>query len=126
MKIKEITETDYFQKLLQKTGMQQKQGMAMPRGSMPKGNIKSPGMKPGLKNISKQIDRQLIKPGAKITLPTNPNQEQDFEIDKVDNDDITLKNLKPKPGQPEKTTMKKSELDPAINNMIRRQRAQNQ
>lgn len=124
MKVREITETDYFQKLLKKTGMQQKQGVAMPKGTMPKGNIRTPGMKTPLKQISKTIDRQLIKPGAKITLPTSPNQEQDFEIDKVDNDDVTLKNLKPKPGQPATTTMTKKDLDPAINNMLRRQRAQ--
>ena len=41
--------------------------------------------------MNKAIPKQLVRKGAKIPLPVSPNREQDFEIDKVDNDQVTLK-----------------------------------
>lgn len=123
MRYKELIETPYLQQLLKQIGNQQKVGAPVPPNKIPKGNVKSGNIKGQINQLNKQIDRQLLKPGKKIPLPINPNQEKDFEIDKVDNTTVTLKDPKPKPGQPELTTLKKSELNPVVTNLLRRQKA---
>jgi hypothetical protein len=123
MKYKELTETPYLQQLIKQIGAQQRSGAPIPANKVPKGPVRSTGTQGPINQLNKQIDRQILKPGKKIPLPTAPNQERDFEIDKVDNTNITLKNLKPKPGEPELTTLKKSDLNPVITNLMRRQRA---
>ena len=47
-----------------------------------------------------------------------------MEIDKVDTDTVSFKNPDPKPGEPPTTTLNKKDLNPVINNLLRRQRAQ--
>ena len=47
-----------------------------------------------------------------------------MEIDKVDTDTVSFKNPDPKPGAPPTTTLNKKDLNPVINNLLRRQRAQ--
>lgn len=124
MKIKEVVENVYLQNLIKKIGSQQKIGVPVPPNKVPKGPVRSSNIRAKVNQVNKQMDRQIFKKGTKIPLPVNPNQEKDFEIDNVDNTNVTLKNLKPKPGEPELTTMKKSDLNPVINNLLRRGRAQ--
>ena len=62
------------------------------------------------------VAKQMLKRGAKIALPTNApgNAEQEFQIDAVTGDEVTIKNPKPKPGEPAKTVYKKQDLEPII------------
>ena len=62
------------------------------------------------------VAKQMLKRGAKIALPTNApgNAEQEFQIDAVAGDEVTIKNPKPKPGEPAKTVYKKKDLEPII------------
>jgi len=69
---------------------------------------------------SQELKRKLVKPGSKIPLPTDEpnNKVTDFEVDNVKGDEVVLKNPKPKPGEPLKTTHKMKDLDPVIKNLI--------
>ena len=68
-----------------------KTGKPVPPNTLQSGNIKSTGTKNVGQRMDKAITKQLMRPGAKIPLPVSPNREQDFEIDKVDNDQIVPK-----------------------------------
>ena len=59
-----------------------------------------------------------------MCIRDSPNREQDFEIDKVDNDQVTLKNPRPKQGEPTTTTINQKDLEPVITNIMRRVRSQ--
>lgn len=60
--------------------------------------------------------KQLLKRGAKISMPTQGpgNQEQEFEIDSVKGNEVVINNPKPKPGEPLKTVYNKKDLEPII------------
>jgi hypothetical protein len=62
----------------------------------------------------------LLKKGAKLPIPTDTpgNRPEEFEVDDVKGDEVTLKNPKPKPGEPAKTVHKTKELDPIIQNIV--------
>jgi hypothetical protein len=67
------------------------------------------------------LAKAVLKKGAKLPIPTNKpsGQPEEFEVDDVKGDEVTLKNPKPKPGDPIKTVHKKQELDPIIQNMVK-------
>jgi hypothetical protein len=124
MRYREIKETDYIQNLIKKIGGGQSSGAPVPTGVLPKGSIRSAGANQTTKVINKQVDRDLLKPGKTLPIPVGPNQETDMEIDKVDADTVSFRNPDPKPGEPPTTTLNKKDLNPVINNLLRRQRAQ--
>ena len=125
MRYKEIIETDYMKDLIKKIGPSRlKTGKPIPPNTLPSGNIKSTGTKNVGQRMDKAITKQLMRPGTKIPLPVSPNREQDFEIDKVDNDQVTLKNPRPKQGEPTTTTINQKDLEPVITNIMRRVRSQ--
>ena len=124
MRYREIKETDYIQNLIKKIGAGQSTGGPVPQGVLPKGTIRSAGASQSTKVINRQVDRDLLNPGKVLPLPVGPNQETDMEIDKVDTDTVSFKNPDPKPGEPPTTTLNKKDLNPVINNLLRRQRAQ--
>tara|TARA_B100000686_G_scaffold148270_1_gene155676 strand:- start:14219 stop:14596 length:378 start_codon:yes stop_codon:yes gene_type:complete len=124
MRYREIKETDYIQSLMKKIGAGSGTGAPVPTGVLPKGTIKSIGAKQVATQINKDANKDLLKPGKMIPIPVGPNQEKDMEIDKVDADTVSFKNLDPQPGEPPTTTLNKKDLNPVINNLLRRQRAQ--
>tara|TARA_B100000085_G_scaffold144811_1_gene131707 strand:- start:1858 stop:2238 length:381 start_codon:yes stop_codon:yes gene_type:complete len=125
MRYKEIIESDYMKDLIKKIGPSRlKTGKPIPPNTLPSGNIKSTGTKNVGQRMDKAITKQLMRPDAKIPLPVSPNREQDFEIDKVDNDQVTLKNPRPKQGEPTTTTINQKDLEPVITNIMRRVRSQ--
>ena len=125
MRYREIIESDYMKDLIKKIGPSRlKTGKPVPPNTLPSGNIKSTGTKNVGQRMDKAITKQLMRPGAKIPLPVSPNREQDFEIDKVDNDQVTLKNPRPKQGEPTTTTINQKDLEPVITNIMRRVRSQ--
>ena len=125
MRYKEIIESDYMKDLIKKIGPSRlKTGKPVPPNTLPSGDIKSTGTKNVGQRMDKAITKQFMRPGAKIPLPVSPNREQDFEIDKVDNDQVTLKNPRPKQGEPTTTTINQKDLEPVITNIMRRVRSQ--
>ena len=124
MRYREIIESDYLQNLLKKIGTNKKTGKPVPPNTMPSGTIKSTGTKNTGARLDKAVQRQLLRPGAKLPVPVSPNREKDYEIDKVDNTNVTLKNPNPKPGQSSTTTIAKKDLEPVITNIMRRVRSQ--
>ena len=125
MRYKEIKETDYITNLMKKLGSATgPMGNPIPTGVLPKGTIKSVGTKQVATQINKTANKDLLKPGKSLPIPVGPNQETDMEIDTVDTDTVSFKNPDPKPGEPPKTTLNKKDLNPIINNLLRRQRAQ--
>lgn len=69
---------------------------------------------------TQELKKNLLKKGTRLPLPTTDpsNKVTDFEVDKVQGDEIVLKNPKPKPGDPVKTTHKIKDLDPAIAGLL--------
>lgn len=67
------------------------------------------------------LAKAVLKKGARIPMPTNQSgaKPEEFEIDDVKGDEVTLVNPKPKPGEPLKTVHKKKELDPIIQNLVK-------
>lgn len=62
--------------------------------------------------------KQLLKRGNKIPAPTQGGGEEEFEIDQVKGNEVTLKNPKPKPGEPNKITYNKKDLDPIVKGLV--------
>lgn len=68
-----------------------------------------------------ELSQKLLRQGGKIPLPINkPNQTQQFQIDKVQGDEVTLTDpmAKKNPGQPSKFVVNKQDLDPVIKGMM--------
>ena len=70
---------------------------------------------------SQAMAKALLRKGARIPMPTNQpgNRPEEFEVDNLQGDEVTLKNPKPKPGEPEKATYKTKDLDPIIQNLVK-------
>jgi hypothetical protein len=64
-----------------------------------------------------QMAQAVLKKGAKLPIPDAQGKEQEFEIDDVKGGEVTLKNPKPKAGEPIKTIHNKQDLDPIIKQM---------
>lgn len=90
------------------------------------GNVaKTAGQKIGNKVVQKAANsatqaaqKQLLKRGNKIPAPTQGGGEDEFEIDQVRGQEVTLKNPKPKAGEPNKITYNKKDLDPIIKGLV--------
>jgi len=67
------------------------------------------------------LAKAVLKKGAKLPMPDEGGKVQDFEIDDLKGDEVTLTNPKPKPGEPIKTVHKTKELDPVIQQMVQGQ-----
>ena len=123
MRFKEIIETPYLDKVIKQVGQTIKTGSPMPANKLPKGPVKSSQAIAPMKQANKQVDRQMYKKGTTVSMPTGPNQEVDYEIDKVQGDTVTMKNKRPNPKAPQSITVNKKDLDPVITNLQRRQKA---
>jgi uncharacterized cupredoxin-like copper-binding protein len=90
---------------------------------LPKGPIKSNAtVKNTVNKMNTTTNKNLLKPGQKLPIPTAPNQEQDMEIVAVGSDAVKIKSQDPnKPGE---FTVNKKDLDPVINNLMQRSRGQ--
>ena len=64
-----------------------------------------------------QMANTLLKRGSKLPIPDKSGKPQEFEVDDVKGTEVTLKNPKPKPGEPIKTVHNKKDLDPIIQQM---------
>jgi hypothetical protein len=67
------------------------------------------------------LAKAVLKKGSRLPMPTQGGKTQDFEIDDLKGDEVTLVNPKPKPGEPIKTVHKTKELDPIIQQMVQGQ-----
>lgn len=62
-----------------------------------------------------QAMNKLLKPGTTIPMPTQDGSEEEFEIQKAQGKEITLKpKQNPKPGQPIATVHNKKDLEPIL------------
>lgn len=76
------------------------------------------------KVVQKNADtlaKAVLKKGSKLPMPTQGpgGRPEEFEIDDIKGDEVTLTNPKPKPGEPLKTIHKRKELDPIIQNLVK-------
>ena len=58
-----------------------------------------------------------------MPIPTAANKETDYEVDKVNGDEVTMKTKTPSAQAPQSITVNKKDLDPVITNLQRRQKA---
>jgi hypothetical protein len=67
------------------------------------------------------LAKAVLKKGFKLPVPTEGpgGKPEEFEIDDIKGDEVTLTNPKPKPGEPLKTVHKTKELDPIIQNLVK-------
>jgi hypothetical protein len=69
---------------------------------------------------AQQVSQKLFKPGGKIPMPNNKGQTQQYEIDKIQGDEVTIidpqakKNL----GAPSKYVVSKKDVDSIIQGMV--------
>jgi hypothetical protein len=123
MKIKEFAPQAYLSKVLQKTAPQASTGAPLPQNVLPKGPIKSNAtVKTAMNKMNTATNKNLLKPGQKLPMPTAPGKEQDMEIVSVGMNDVKLKSMNAK--QPGEFTVNKKDLDPVISNLLNRSRSQ--
>lgn len=123
MKIKEFAPQAYLSKVLQKTAPQASSGAPLPQNVLPKGPIKSNAtVKTAMNKMNTATNKNLLKPGQKLPMPTAPGKEQDMEIVSVGMNDVKLKSMNAK--QPGEFTVNKKDLDPVISNLLNRSRSQ--
>ena len=67
------------------------------------------------------LAKAVLKKGQSLPIPDKAGKPQEFEIDDLKGDEVTLKNPKPQPGEPIKTVHKTKELDPIIQQMVQGQ-----
>ena len=67
------------------------------------------------------LAKAVLKKGSKLPMPTKTpsGRPEEFEVDDVKGDEVTLVNPKPKPGDPVKTVHKKKDLNPVIQNLVK-------
>ena len=124
MRLKEFAPNDYLNKVLKKLGPNTiRTGAPIPQNILPKGPIKSTAtVKNTVNKMNTTTNKNLLKPGEKLPMPTAPGKEQDMEIVSVGPDAVKMQSKDPKnPGQ---FTVKKKDLDPVINNIMQRSRGQ--
>jgi lysophospholipase L1-like esterase len=123
MKIKEFAPQAYLSKVLQKTAPQASSGAPLPQNVLPKGPIKSNAtVKTAMNKMNTATNKNLLKLGQKLPMPTAPGKEQDMEIVSVGMNDVKLKSMNAK--QPGEFTVNKKDLDPVISNLLNRSRSQ--
>ena len=69
---------------------------------------------------SKQVSNKLLRRGGQVPLPNQDNQVQQYKVDNVQGDEVTLVDPKArrKPGQPDKVIVKKQDIEPIIKGMM--------
>ena len=78
------------------------------------GNVKNKVLNKIQQKAAGQAMNKLLKPGTTIPMPTKDGEE-DFEIQKAQGKEITLKPKKnPKPGDPIATVHDKKDLEPIL------------
>lgn len=124
MRLKEFAPNDYLNKVLKKIGPNaQRMGTPIPQNVLPKGPIKTAAtVKNTVNKMNTTTNKNLLKPGQKLPVPTAPGKEQDMEIVSVGPQDIKIQSKDPK--NPGAFTVKKKDLDPVINNLMQRSRGQ--
>ena len=124
MRLKEFAPNDYLNKVLKKLGPSNiRTGAPIPQNVLPKGPIKStPTVKTTVNKMNTATNKNLLKPGQKLPIPTAPGKEQDMEIVSVGPTDVKMQSKDPK--NPGAFTAKKKDLDPVINNLMQRSRGQ--
>jgi hypothetical protein len=72
---------------------------------------------------TQQVAQKLIRRGGQIPLPTADNQVQQYKVDNVKGDDVTLIDPKAtnKPGQPDKVVVSRKDIEPVIQGMMSKQ-----
>jgi hypothetical protein len=72
---------------------------------------------------TQQVAQKLIRRGGQIPLPTADNQVQQYKVDNVKGDDVTLidPKAKNKPGQPDKVVVSRKDIEPVIQGMMSKQ-----
>ena len=61
-----------------------------------------------------KVTQAVLKKGSQLAIPTTGGKEQEFDIDDVKGDEVTLKNPMPKKGEPQACIYKKGELDAIV------------
>lgn len=64
------------------------------------------------------LKKSILKKGMELPIPDASGKAQNFKIDDVKGDEVTLNNPKPKPGEPIKTVHKQKELDSVIQGLV--------
>jgi len=64
------------------------------------------------------LQKAVLKRGSSLPIPTASGKPQNFKIDNLKGDEVTLVNPKPKPGEPVKTVHKTKDLNPIIQQMV--------
>jgi hypothetical protein len=75
-----------------------------------------------MNKMNTATNKNLLKPGQKLPMPTAPGKETDMDIMAVGPDTVKLQSKDPK--NPGEVTVKKKDLDPVINNLMQRSRGQ--
>ena len=124
MRLKEFAPNDYLNKVLKKLGPSNiRTGAPIPQNVLPKGTIKTNAtVKTTVNKMNIATNKNLLKPGQKLPIPTAPGKEQDMEIVSVGPDAVKIQSKDPK--NPGAFTAKKKDLDPVINNLMQRSRGQ--
>ena len=125
MRLKEFAPNDYLNKVLKKVGPNAiRTGAPMPQNVLPKGPIKTaaPAVKSTINKMNTTTNKNLLKPGQKLPMPTAPGKETDMDIMAVGPDTVKLQSKDPK--NPGEVTVKKKDLDPVISNLMQRSRGQ--
>jgi hypothetical protein len=124
MRLKEFAPNDYLNKVLKKVGPSaMRTGAPLPQNMLPKGPIKTVAtVKNTVNKMNTATNKNLLKPGQKLPMPTAPGKETDMDIVSVGPDTVKMqsKDLK----NPGEVTVKKKDLDPVINNLMQRSRGQ--
>jgi hypothetical protein len=124
MRLKEFAPNDYLNKVLKKVGPNtMRTGAPIPQNVLPKGPIKSNAtVKTTVNKMNTATNKNLLKPGQKLPMPTAPGKEIDMDIMAVGPDTVKMQSKDPK--NPGEVTVKKKDLDPVINNLMQRSRGQ--
>ena len=67
-----------------------------------------------IKKAQQKVAGAVLKKGASLSMPSQGGKEQEFSIQDVKGDQVTVANPKPKPGEPTAFIYTKKELDPII------------
>jgi hypothetical protein len=91
-------------------------GQAVKLGSKA-ANVAGKVAKGAAKTINKAQDKvagAVLKKGSQLSMPSQGGSEQEFSIQDVKGDQVTLANPKAGPGEPQAFIYNKKELDPII------------
>ena len=91
MKIREVAPDNYLDQINKKLGTTMKTGAPLPPNVLPKGPIKTNAMvKTTVNKMNTNTNKNLLKPGASLPIPTKPGKEQDMEIVSVGPNDVKM------------------------------------